>query len=118
MRCDRCDAPLDPECARRFVSGLPDRRSDADRRSAGRNGAFNYDLLEEIGRGGMGVVYRAVQRGSQRQVAVKMILSEQPRRAVMMERFRSEVKASQASIIRTSCRSTKRARSMACRSTA
>jgi serine/threonine-protein kinase len=49
--------------------------------------------LEEIGRGGMGVVYRAVQHGSQRQVAVKMILAEQAATPGAMERFRSEVEA-------------------------
>src|SRR5690348_15312906 len=55
--------------------------------------AFRYDLIEEIGRGGMGVVYRAVQHGSQRQVAVKMILAEQATTPGMLERFRAEVEA-------------------------
>ena len=93
MRCERCDAPLEPGalgglCPVCLIdAALP--TSDAP----ALNGGFNYDLLEEIGRGGMGVVYRAVQHGSQRQVAVKMILTEQAATPGAKERFRSEVEA-------------------------
>src|SRR5436190_2717500 len=53
----------------------------------------NYEIFEEIGRGGMGVIYRARQRHSRRIVAIKRVLSYHADSRETLERFRREAEA-------------------------
>src|SRR5690242_18150202 len=53
----------------------------------------SYELLEEIGRGGMGVIYRARQRHSRRIVALKRILTYHADSQETLVRFRREAEA-------------------------
>jgi ABC-type phosphate/phosphonate transport system substrate-binding protein/predicted Ser/Thr protein kinase len=53
----------------------------------------DYELLEQIGRGGMGAVYRARQISLKREVALKMILPADEMRPEAVKRFQLEAEA-------------------------
>src|SRR5207247_7337053 len=53
----------------------------------------NYEILEQIGCGGMGVIYRARQRHTRRIVAVKRVLSYRADSPGALQRFRREAQA-------------------------
>jgi serine/threonine-protein kinase len=52
-----------------------------------------YELLGEIGRGGMGVVFQARQKDLDRLVAIKMILGSQLASEDLIQRFHAEARA-------------------------
>ncbi|RME91233.1 MAG: serine/threonine protein kinase [Anaerolineae bacterium] len=52
-----------------------------------------YQLLEELGTGGMAVVYRARDRMLEREVAIKVLREDYSRSTAFQERFRQEARA-------------------------
>lgn len=79
-----------PQCLLALAKGSAGRASEPPRPTEITRSFGPYDLLDEIGRGGMGVVYRAWQRNLGRVVAIKMLAPGIPPSPHFISRLHAE----------------------------
>jgi serine/threonine protein kinase len=97
LKCPTCAAELPPgtplgSCPRcLFGLGLETEKTAAPKRPPHR--FASYDLIRQLGCGGMGVVYEARQPGLSRTVALKMILGAETCSPILRRRFHIEAEA-------------------------
>jgi serine/threonine protein kinase/WD40 repeat protein len=103
-RCSRCGAPLngaaDGLCTRCLLTGalIPPLETEPVEMESpatllARKEFAGYELLGEIARGGMGIVFRARQKRPERTVALKIIATGELASTATVERFRTEAEA-------------------------
>lgn len=89
--CSNCAAPLLPDTdSPSFPTETLQSRSD--RLTRGTVFANRYEIIEELGAGGMGRVFRAEDTRIKEQVAIKLIRSEIAADGKTIDRFRNELK--------------------------
>ncbi|MFC2163600.1 protein kinase [Acidobacteriota bacterium] len=89
--CKNCAAPLKPE-EEVGITRTRTLHASIDQLTTGSVFANRYQIIEELGQGGMGKVYRALDRELNEEVALKLIRSEIATDVKTLKRFRNELK--------------------------
>jgi serine/threonine protein kinase/Flp pilus assembly protein TadD len=97
--CGQCAAPLDPAVVPTETMHSPLRELATGTIFAGR-----YQVIEELGRGGMGRVYKVHDTELNEKVALKLLRPEVAADAETVERFRNELKSARTVVHKNVCR--------------
>ncbi|MGB7295697.1 MAG: protein kinase [Candidatus Aminicenantales bacterium] len=89
--CGHCASPLKPSAKDHFVL-TETLRAPREELTTGSTFAGKYQIIEELGKGGMGRVYKALDTEVSEKVALKLIKPEVALDKETIERFRNELK--------------------------
>ncbi len=101
--CKECATPL-PFSERPQVSGTRTLETTPYELARGATFAGRYEIIEELGSGGMGKIYRAYDKKIEGEVALKVIRPEIAAEKKTVERFRNELKLAREISHRSVCR--------------
>ena len=90
--CGHCAAPLKPSAKTPAPSYTETLRAPREELTTGSTFAGKYRIIEELGKGGMGRVYKALDTEVNEKVALKLIKPEVALDKETIERFRNELK--------------------------
>jgi tetratricopeptide (TPR) repeat protein len=116
MKCPKCstDNTLDSQFCKKCATALPPDsggvsltrilETTTDELARGTVFAGRYEIIEELGEGGMGKVYRAFDRQLDEEVALKFLKAEIAADRRTVERFRNEIKIARKISHKNVCR--------------
>jgi TolB-like protein len=90
--CSQCGAPLHPEKEVATLSHTKTLQTPSEELTRGSTFASRYEVIEELGEGGMGKVYRVFDTKIEEEVALKLIKPEIASEKRTIERFRNELR--------------------------
>jgi serine/threonine protein kinase/Tfp pilus assembly protein PilF len=101
--CGECATPL-PSSEDIQISQTKTLETPAKELTRGTLFAGRYEIIEELGKGGMGRVYRVEDKKLDQEVALKLIKSEVAKDKKTIERFRNELKTARMIAHKNVCR--------------
>jgi len=101
--CGKCAAPL-PSLEEISASPTKTLEKVPDELARGTTFVTRYEVIEELGKGGMGDVYRVFDKKMEEEVALKLIKPEVSSDKKTIERFRNELKVARKIAHRNVCK--------------
>src|SRR5512135_1211358 len=102
--CGRCAAPLTPEAASSLSSTVIMAAPPLRELAPGETFAGRYQVIEDLGKGGMGRVYKVYDTEVREKLALKLLNPEIAADESTIERFRNELKLARTISHRNICR--------------